>query len=292
MPAANERNDTLARRSRPVAGTGFTVLATLVACAAAVARPTAGGYTDPRGDANGGPDITRVAISDARGIVTLKVTVSGMKIGRGGPAKGATFYVGLDTDKNGKSNYFLDVYTDATGVSWDIEGATEKVLKQTPTMSFFSSGNTFTFKLGSGDMGGATGFDYYVSSAMQDAASGKRLDGDDAPDGGRFSYALTSVKAFIGAPSASRPDPLAGKSFVLTFPVTRSDSGDRLTSGELTAAVTVGGVALKPVARFEMGTIVLSLTVPRTAKGKPLSARVKIDFAGKSATKSAGFRVG
>ena len=116
--------------------------------------------------------------------MTLKLTVSGMKIVPGGPAKGATFYVGLDTDRNGKSNYFLDVYTDETGVSWDVEGPTEKLLKQTPTMSFFSSGNTFTFKLGSTDIGGATGFDYYVSSAMQDAASGKRLDGDDAPDGG------------------------------------------------------------------------------------------------------------
>ena len=74
--------------------------------------------------------------------------------------------------------------------------------------------------------------------------------------------------------------------------MTRSDSGDRLTTGEMTAAVTLGGIAVKPVARFKNGTAMLSVSVPATAKGKPLSAQVRIEFAGKSATKSASFRVG
>jgi hypothetical protein len=257
----------------------------------ALARSAGQGFSDPGGDANGGPDIRGIAISDTGGILTVKFTVTNMKVVADSGVKVAEFWMALDVDKDGKSDYYLDVFGDPTGVSWDIENGKEKMVKQTPTMSFFSSGNLYTFKLSSTDIGGATDFGFYVRSSMKDATD-KWVDADDAPDGGRLSYSLTSVKPVIGPPNTSQAAPVAGKKFVMTFPVTRSDSGARLTSGTLTSALTLGGVALKPVTEFKNGTAMLRFTVPATAKGKLVAVRVAIDFAGRSATNSTSFRVG
>jgi hypothetical protein len=54
---------------------------------------------------------------------------------------------------------------------------------------------------------------------------------DDAPDGGVWSYSLTSVKPVIGTPTTSPVSPIAGKLFTITLPVTRSDSGVKVTIG-------------------------------------------------------------
>src|SRR4051812_10847193 len=129
MPRANGNESRNPRRAIAFA-TAIVVAAASLGAGAAFARTTGQRFTDPLRDANGGPDITRVAVSDAGGIVTFRFTVTGMKIVEGGPSRAATFYAGLDTDKNGKSNYFLDVYTASDGVSWDIQGPSEKPVKQ------------------------------------------------------------------------------------------------------------------------------------------------------------------
>jgi hypothetical protein len=264
---------------------------TLLTGGSAFARATGQGFSDPGGDANGGPDIRRVAISDAGGLLTVKLTVSKLKVVPGGAVQVAECWAGLDTDKDGKTDYYLVVWADPAGVSWAIQDSNEKNLKQTPTMSFFSSGNVYTFKFSSTDIGGTTDFGFFASSAVKDE-TGKWTDSDDAPDGGRWTYSLTSVKPMIGAPSTSQAAPVAGKKFVMTFPVTRSDSGAKLNSGTLTSALTVGGVALKPVTEFRNGIAVLRFTVPAGAKGKLVAVRVGIDFAGRSTTKSTSLRVG
>jgi hypothetical protein len=265
--------------------------AALPSAATASATTTGQRFGDPAGDANGGPDVSSVAIHDRGGVVTFTIMASGVKVTAGSGVKGTLVYAGLDTNGDGKSDYYLDVYGDATGVGWDIEDSREKTIPQTPTMGFFASGDSYTFTLSSTDLGGATGFSFYVKSVQKaDGADG--VNADAAPDGGRWSYSLTSVKPVIGTPTMSPATPLAGHPLIITFPVTRSDNGARFSGGTLKTDLALGGVALTPAGHLANGTASLHLRVPASARGKLLTLRVGVTFAGQSATRSTTFHVG
>jgi hypothetical protein len=264
----------------------LSVAAAVLAAAPASGRTSGGqAWSDPGGDTNGGPDIRNVAVSDSGGILTFRLTVSGMKVTPDSAFTAVETYVGLDTDLDGKSNYYLDVFSDKNGTSWDVEDANQKMVPQSRTMSFFGSGDSFTFRLASADLGGATEFALYVRSSTRDA-TGTWSDDDYAPDSGAWTYRLTSVKPVIGSPVSSPVSPLAGHSLRLTFPVTRSDSGARLTTGTVTAQLSVGGRAVAHTQQFKNGTISLQLVLPATAKGRTLLVHLSFESASNSATKS------
>jgi len=93
----------------------------------------------------------------------------------------------------------------------------------------------------------------------------------------------------IAAPRATRVR--AGKPMTVTFAVTRSDGGARLTDGKMTCVPSIRGVTLRHTDGFANGKATLRLTVPRTAKGKLLQVRVAIVYDGRSATRTASWRV-
>ena len=79
----------------------------------------------------------------------------------------------------------------------------------------------------------------------------------------------------------------------MAFPVTRSDSGAKLTTGATIATeLSLGGTAVAHSEQLKNGTAALHVTVPATAKGKVLTVRVAIAFAGQTVTKLTTFHVG
>jgi hypothetical protein len=258
--------------------------------AGAFARPAGQGFGDPGGDATGGPDVRSAAIGDTAGLLTFRFTVTGMKLDPAADVTAKEFWAGIDTDGNGKSDYFLDVFSDDSGISWDIEDHNEKVIPQTKTMGFFASGNTYTFKAASADLGGATDFQFYVRSTTRDKA-GKWTDADLAPDGGAWSYTVTSVRPVIGAPTVSPAVPTAGKALIVTLPVTRSDGAKLAAGATVSVDLVLDGNVIAHTAKLTNGVASLHVTLPAAASGKALTARTSVTFAGHTVTKLSTIRV-
>lgn len=249
-------------------------------------------WGDPAGDANGGPDITKMSISDSGGLVVFKFTVSGMAVTPGSGVDEAAFEAELDTTGDGHSDYRL-----VAGLSADdrysnlIDVHKRAVVPPSPTMRYARTGDVHTFTLSSADIGGATRFDFYGVSATWDA-SGTITRGDDAPDAGLFGYELTSVKPVIGTPRLSPLVPVPGRAFTVTLPVTRSD-GIALAPGGATVSLDLmlDGRPVAHSGKLTAGAASVRVTVPQSAAGKTLTARMAVQFAGHSVTRLSTVRV-
>jgi hypothetical protein len=264
-------------------------VAALAGGSGAFARGAGQGYGDPGGDGAGGPDVGHAVISDSGGLITFRFTVSGMKLDPSGDLTAKEFWAGIDTDGNGKSDYFLDVLSDDGGISWDVEDHNEKVIPQTKTMSFYATGNSYTFKLASADIGGATDFHFYVRSTVRDKG-GKWTDADLAPDGGAWTYALTSVKPVIGDPMVSPAAPTAGKALTVTLPVTRSDGG-AVNGGTVSLDLLLGGNVIGHADKLKNGAATIHVTLPASSSGKVLTTRAAVTYAGHSVSKAGSIHV-
>ena len=72
------------------------------------------------------------------------------------------------------------------------------------------------------------------------------------------------------------PVPVAGKEFVFTLAVKRSDTAAPLTAATMVADATVAGKPIKHAESFKAGKALVSLVLPKGAKGKRLRISFKI----------------
>lgn len=147
------------------------------------------------------------------------------------------------------------------------------------------------FLLHKNDVGNTTGFMFYVGAATFDA-NGNPTSSDVAPDGDAYWTYDLSVHPMIGVPTAMPAKAVAGKKLTVTFPVTRADNGQPLTTTATIAAdVTVAGKAVAHTESLANGLGKVTLTVPKTAKGKTLAVKVTITVGDQTATRVATFKV-
>ena len=99
------------------------------------------------------------------------------------------------------------------------------------------------------------------------------------------------VKPVLGKPLTLPATALAGKRFVFTLAVKRSDTGAPLTTGRMVANPTVAGKLVKHVESFKAGKVRLTFVVPKTAKGKLLKIKIKITASGKTTTRLYTYKV-
>jgi Calx-beta domain len=100
-----------------------------------------------------------------------------------------------------------------------------------------------------------------------------------------------TFKPVIGKPVMSPALAQAGKRFVVTFKVTRSDTGKALTAGRMICDPSVAGKVIAHAESFRGGAARLSFVIPRTAQGKLLTVKVTIKAGTQSATRVATFKV-
>jgi hypothetical protein len=270
---------------------------------AMVTAPAATTFSDVAGDAGGAPDVTSVVVSDvaATGTITIAVTAPGL-------APVSDVHVFIDADKNASTGYAplgieYDVYVwqDTDKWGWDVLQWTGSDWTESPTssaMSFSRSGNTFTWTLGKADLGGSTGFAFFVTGIKWDA-NGDVAAMDLAPDGGRWMYDLTPVtvkpvqvvKPVIAAPTNAPAVATAGKRFTVSFSVTRSDDGSPMTTGTMICDPSVSGKVIQHAEKFANGVARLSFTIPKTAKGKLLKVKVTIKAGNQASTRITTFKV-
>jgi hypothetical protein len=99
------------------------------------------------------------------------------------------------------------------------------------------------------------------------------------------------VRPLIARPHITPVRPIAGKRFLVSFAVTRSDNHHPLTNGTMTCDPSVHGKVIAHTESFAGGTARLSFTIPKTVKGKLLTIKVTIRVGGQSATRIATFHI-
>ena len=259
-----------------------------------------GSFTDPTGDANGAPDITGVSItSDAGGTVALSLTVPGLGATDG--AKNPEVDVFFDTDKNGTtgsssgSEYDLYYWRTADDGGWDLEkwnGTKYESAPASQTLVFTHSGDTLTWRFSSKIDIVTSGFNFHVVSGIFDA-SGNMLGRDDAPDGGVWTFDVSSavITPAIGKPLAVPAHPIHSKLFSVSFPITRTDTGEPLEGGTLSVTTTIGGKAVAKNASLANATAQVSVQVPARSNGKSLVVKVTVTANGKTATRTVPYLI-
>ena len=305
---------------------GFaTLVATGVAVALAATVATAmpqgqATFSDPVGDSRGGPDVTTVAIDGDAPSGTIKVTVTAPGFLPATPdAFQRAVRIWLDTDLNRATGdpadgteYGLSAWNDSSGVNWNMtrwNGSDWEYFPQTATQSFARSrsGELLAWTLNKSDVGGATGFRFYVHACTWDTAARSHVAEDEAPDSGWWDYALGAaagapvatpavekVALRVFAPQTTPRAAVAGKRFTVSFlaavateeMVTRVGADGIttvpmttlrfVTGGRMVCDPSVQGRVIAHSESFKGGEARLSFLVPRSAKGKLLTVKVKL----------------
>jgi hypothetical protein len=246
-------------------------------------------YSDPAGDAGAGPDVTAAAVSnDPGGTITMKVTISL------GPE--TAMVAVLDTNVNGSSSDASDRAIIAVGVAPGVVTAIamdgEGNAVAAPSLRASATSSTLELVFAKADLGIDKAFGFWLATMGGGAADFA----DEAPDTGAWMYILSVppppvVKPVIGKPVTTPLAPKAGTRFTVTFPVRRSDNGAPLLTGRMVCDPSVSGRVLRHAESFTGGKARLSFQVPKTAKGKLLTVKVKIATGAQSSVRVATFRV-
>jgi hypothetical protein len=252
------------------------------------ASGAAGKYTDPAGDARGGPDITNVAVaSESNGQIVFTISVAGLQVG----AEMATLLF-IDADANpatGAMNmlgaeyvFLIDEHSNSygfarwTGSDWD---------ENTPssTVRVTDGQGSRLVSVNASELGGTQSFNFWIRSITGAVAAGQF---DDAPDDAGFNYTLAAAGPDIRqvGVKATPSSPRVGKRFsveptTLVLP----------TGGNANVASPLPE-SFRCTAR--LGTRVLrgkgaggcTFAIPKGSKGKRLTITLTVTYQG--ATKS------
>lgn len=101
----------------------------------------------------------------------------------------------------------------------------------------------------------------------------------------------STVKPVIGTAKAQPARPSAGKRFTVRFPVSWSDDGSAVTSASVATRASVASKAVPHRYSFGAGRLTISMTVPRTAKGKQLRLTATLRAENRVTTKSVAYKV-
>jgi hypothetical protein len=175
-------------------------------------------------------------------------------------------------------------------------------------MSVRSRSDALNWTFNKSDVGNTSGFRFSVLSELKKTGNIRLAfpHTDDAPDSGMWTYDLSvappapppvptpapvAVKPLVAAPTAVPSTPVAGARFTVSFKVTRSDTGEPLTTGKMICDPSVAGTVLRHAESFKGGTAKLTFAIPKSARGKQLKVKVTIKNDGQSATRVASFRI-
>jgi hypothetical protein len=272
---------------RSVAG-AIACLALFAANAAGAAGPP---LTDPSGDSGTAADITAVSVSnDAKRQITFQVSFAG------GLASADSVAIFLDTDQNAATgNTVVDgaeyLFTESEsgnsfglahwdGANWQVSPAT------TASVTGGSGSNTLTFSINASDLGGISGFNFWVGSIDGNGGAGHE---DQAPDSGTWNYQLSSglVQLHVAA-FETFSAPRAGHLFKTAL-IAQTDTGEYVgLDATLACVASVGGRTLTgfPIQlTVKVGGVQIPVqgcdwALPKWTRGKTLRGTITLTLQG------------
>lgn len=235
-------------------------------------------YTDPTGDAFGGPDIVNVNVSnnDAGSLhFSVEVPTSEQL------PSGAFLGIYIDPDKNNANDYIIWLQSNGAGVTsalYHLVGGAAQLVQEPSLKVTYLRGATVDINRAA--VGVSTGFQFQVATIRPDQKSSW----DTAPDSGWLSYnvvigqpqpTITSIE--VKNVSWAPDPPKAGKSLVATAKVI-SNTGAALPSGQVQCTAKVGGVPIKGTGRFVPGAGICTWSLPASAAGKSITGKVTVVY--------------
>lgn len=271
----------------------------LSAASASVAPNGPATFSDGAGDNGAAADISTVVVSSdaTTGQITFQVNLASAL------ANPDSVDIFIDADQNsatGSSNAAgadYDFYLDENEGYWTLAhwngswGSTTMPASGSVT----STANQVTFSINRTDLGGTSGFNFWVDSTDPPAGPGHE---DQAPNDGLWSYqiggaaqALQLTAAYFFAPKIAK----AGKTFVVAMVVQRSDTTGFLGSeGDVRCKAATGGKSYGAAGAFvtvtyqgaKVSSAVCTWTVPRAARGKTLRGAITASYQGARVTRT------
>lgn len=223
--------------------TALGAIASDVTAASGASRALRGAatFTDPAGDAQSGPDVTRVVINGDAAQGTLSFTVTAVDLeapAAQGIEREVTFWLDMDSnpatgDPEDGTEYGFVAWNDPSGSWWNLlrwNGSSWESVPATATMRVTGMGDSVTFAMSAADLGGVTRFRFYVVAGTWNTSTERYDTRDDAPNNGWWSYDIAApstpttpsepkVSLLVGAAKAAPKAPVAGRPFAVTFPV-------------------------------------------------------------------------
>lgn len=253
----------------------------------AYAGPATTAFPDPAGDHDAAPDVTSVRVSDAKsGWITFAITTPNYATL---PSESAMVLT-IDADSNpetGEGGAELSITLVGGEVVLDRWNG-QRWARDTPPVQVRArnSRNVVAIDLHVRELHNARRFGFSLLSVdLNTAVEGAVVAVDFAPsDFSYWGHALANRPALIlvaTEPVATPRRPRAGRSFTVSLPVTRSDTGRSISSGNVDCRVRAAGVAVRATGRVAQGSATCAFVVPRAAKGKVVRGTITVRVGGK-----------
>ena len=262
----------------------------------AYAGPATAAFPDPAGDHDAAPDVTSVRVSDAKsGWITFAITTPNYATL---PSESAIVLT-IDADSNpetGEGGAELSITLVGGEVVLDRWNG-RRWARDTPPMQVRArnSRNIVSIDLHVRELDNARRFGFSLLSVDLNTAVEGAVAVDFAPsDLSYWGYALANRPALIlvaTEPVATPRRPRAGRSFTVSLPVTRSDTGRSISSGNVDCRVRAAGVAVQATGRVARGSATCAFVVPRAAKGKVVRGTITVRVDGKVVARDFAFVV-
>jgi hypothetical protein len=247
-------------------------------------------YSDPAGDSGAAPDITSVAVSHDDATVTFSVTTNQVAL-----SPDAVFWGYIDTDENaatgfstmGAEHFFL---TDGNGgLMAHVNGNLIELDFDSTLTSNYANG-LLTVQIARSEISSPEALTFRFESNLGDA-DGNTIAEDAAPNGPPyFTYSFAPLTLAMTSPAGAPKKPVAGKAFVVTSVVTRSDT-EAVTSGQVTCQAKAGRQTLRSTGSLTGGSARCAMRVPKGAKGKVLRGSLTAQVEDATVTKTFTFTV-
>ena len=262
----------------------------------AYAGAAATAFPDPAGDHDAAPDVTSVRVSDAKsGWITFAITTPNYA---SLPSE-SVILLTVDADSNpetGEVGAELRITLAGGEVVLERWKGQRWVLDTLPMQVRARKGRNVVFvDLHVRELDNARRFGFSVLSADLNSAVEEVVAVDFAPsDLSYWGYELANRPALIlvaSEPVATPSRPKAGRSFVVSLPVRRSDTGRPIASGTVGCRVLVAGVAVRATGRVVAGSARCALVVPRAARGKMVRGTISVRAAGSRVSRAFAYAV-
>ncbi|HEY5872366.1 MAG TPA: hypothetical protein VIT46_03935 [Gaiellaceae bacterium] len=262
----------------------------------AYSGPTQTAFPDPTGDHDAAPDVTSVRVSDAKsGWITFAITTPNYATL---PSESAIVLT-VDADSNpetGDGGAELTITLVGGEVLLERWNGRRWARDTPPTqVRARNSRNVVSLDLHVRELGNARRFGFSVLGVDLNTAVEGVVAVDFAPsDLSYWGYALANRPALIlvaREPVATPSRPKAGRSFTVSLPVTRSDTGRAIDSGTVGCRVLAAGTAIRATGRVIAGSAQCAFVVPRAAKGKVLRGTISLRTGGTLVARDFAFTV-
>jgi hypothetical protein len=257
--------------------------------------PGPASFSDPTGDQPAAPDVTAVRVSDAKnGSISFAITTPNYQ------TLPLETLVLLLIDRDGK----LTTGGGGADVMVVYQAGEIQILRWSRSRQDFlgddppsrvqarNSAGVLTIVVHRSELGNTSRFGFAVGAGHLGIDNFDAL--DIAPETLFWQYKVVNKAApqlLAGASTGAPVRPVAGKIFTITVPVTRSDTGKKISTGTVACNVRVAGQRVAATGRVSSGSGRCAFRVPGTASHKRITGSMVVRSGGKTVTARFAFTV-